>query len=252
MALQRGGGARSATGDREEPRTGHTPSGDPHPLPGGARERLPDRGRAADADRLRPQLREGAGRARTGACDAGAPHRGPGAAGDHPPAHRPLRPGLDPRAPLGRGGGGAERPRRLPAELPRDDGARRRVRRADDAAPRHPRRRRQRAARGVSQLPRVGLDRRGHPPAEGWRGVEAARPHPARAAPPRPQPLGHALLGRGALDRARRRPPHQAHLLKPPAGPPSRRTARLHRPPPAVAGHLHRLAAADARDGRAS
>ena len=42
-------------------------------------------------------------------------------------------------------------------------------------------------------------------------------------APARPQPLRHGLLGRGAADPDRRRPPDRPHLLQPADLPPARR-----------------------------
>ena len=52
-------------------------------------------------------------------------------------------------------------------------------------------------------------------PLEDGEEIELPRPHPAGDAPPRPQPLGHRLLGRGAQDPDRRRPPARPHLLQP-------------------------------------
>ena len=45
--------------------------------------------------------------------------------------------------------------------------------------------------------------------------LELARPEAGGPAPSGSQPLRHRLLGRGAADPARRRPPDQAHLLEP-------------------------------------
>ena len=61
-------------------------------------------------------------------------------------------------------------------------------------------------------------------------------------------PVGHDLLGRGAQDPDRRRPPDQAHLLEPADRPAARRGGRR-RPGAAPAGarHLHGVAAQDAR-----
>ena len=71
----------------------HPPAGHPDAVRGRARQLLPGRGRAADAGRLRAELRQGAGRPRARAGDARAPHRGPRADRHHPPAHRPPRAG---------------------------------------------------------------------------------------------------------------------------------------------------------------
>ena len=67
----------------------------------------------------------------------------------------------------------------------------------------------------LAQLPRLGLARRGDPAARRRRADRLPRPHPAGAPPPRPQPLRHGLLGRGAQDPDRRRPPDRPHLLQP-------------------------------------
>ncbi len=54
-------------------RGGHPPPGDPDAVHGRARQRVPDRGLAADAGRLGPELGQGAGRARAGARCARPP-----------------------------------------------------------------------------------------------------------------------------------------------------------------------------------
>ena len=65
---QRGASASARAGRRRR----HPPPGDPHAVHGRARERVPDRGLAADARGLRPELGQGAGRARAGAGHARA------------------------------------------------------------------------------------------------------------------------------------------------------------------------------------
>ncbi len=220
---ERAGAARAGRGRR------HPPPGDPDAVSGRARQCLPDRGLAADADRLGAELGQGAGRARTGAGRARTRDRGHRAAGDHPPAHRPLRPGLDPRAALRRRGRGAGRARALSARLRHLDRARRPLRPGDHAPARHPRRRRHRAAGGLRELSRLGLGRRDHPAAARRRGAAPARPHAARAAPARPQPVGHGVPRRVPRDPARRRPPDRPHLLQPAARTAARRWTRLRR-----------------------
>ena len=81
------------------------------------------------------------------------------------------------------------------------------VRGRGDAAQRHPRGRDGGAAQRLPQLPRLGLARDGDATAGGRRHAGAARPAPRGPPPPRPQPLRHGLLGRGAPDPDRRRPP---------------------------------------------
>ena len=66
----RAAGARAARAGR---RGGDPSPGDPHAVHGGPRQRVPDRGLAADARRLRAELGEGARRARAGARRA-RPH----------------------------------------------------------------------------------------------------------------------------------------------------------------------------------
>ena len=56
------------------------------------------------------------------------------------------------------------------------------------------RRGRHRPARGLGELPRLGLGRGDRPAAARRRGVAIARSHAAGAAPARPQPLGHGVL----------------------------------------------------------
>ena len=73
--------------------------------------------------------------------------------------------------------------------------------------------------------------------------LRAARPLARGPAAPGPQPLGHPLLGRGAADPDRRRPPDRAHLLEPAALAAPR---RLERAPPGP-GRLPDLAEAHPR-----
>ena len=238
-----------AAGPRTGRRGGHPPPRDADAVHGRPRQRLPDRGLAADAGRLGAELGEGAGRARAGAGRARPPRRGHRAAGDQPPAHGPLRPRLDPRAALRRRGRGA-RAAGAPTSRPTDSETD-----LDDAF-----------AEGI-------MLRHGIPPEivtalravsagfRAWgsavevdataarrRGAGAARPHAAGAAPPGPQPVGHRVLRRAALDPAVRRPPDRAHLLEPAAGAAARRGARPGRAAPAGADHLHALAGSDPGD----
>ncbi len=105
LARGHGGQARRGSGDDSRrdahPRAGaraggagrHSLPADPDALRGRTGQLLPDRGRAADPGRHRPQLGQGAGRASVPARGARALDRGPRAADHHPPAHRPPRAG---------------------------------------------------------------------------------------------------------------------------------------------------------------
>ena len=126
---------------------GHPCAGDPDAVRGGARQLLPRRGRPAHARRRRPQLGDVADDARGGAGRARPPHRGPRADRHHPPAHRPHRAGGDPGRPLRRRGVRARRAGAVAGALLGGHGGRRRLRRGDHAAPRHPAGHRHRAAR---------------------------------------------------------------------------------------------------------
>ena len=141
--------------------------------------------------------------------------RRPRAGDRHPPAHRPPRPGRDHRRALRRRGRRDRRRRRAARQLRRGRRGRGPLRGRADAAQRHLRGGDRRPAERLAQLPQLGLARRGHPAARGRRGDRVPRPHPAGAAPARPQPLRHGLLGRGAPDPDRRRPPARPHLLQP-------------------------------------
>ena len=80
------------------------------------------------------------------------------------------------------------------------------------------------ALRAVSAaLPRLGLRRRRSRGRSPTASELKLRDRTLRgAAPARPQPVGHRLLGRASADPARRRPPDQAHLLQPAARAPAR------------------------------
>ena len=114
-----------------------------------------------------------------------------------------------------------------------------------DAAKRHSRGDRAGAADRVVRVSQLGREREGHAAAARRRAARAARPLAAGAAPSRPQPIRHGLLGRGAQDPDRRRPPDQAHLLQP-ADLAAARPSRTTRPgggrrrAAARARHLHR------------
>ena len=151
-----------ASSARDRRRGGGLPlPADPDAVRGRARQLLPDRGRPADAGRHRAELRQGARRARARAGRARPPRRGPRADRHHAPAHRPPRAGRHPRPPLGRRGLRARPARARDRALRRGGRARRRARRGADAAPRHPARRRHRAALGLALVPRLGrLERR--------------------------------------------------------------------------------------------
>ena len=93
----------------------HPSPGDPDAVSRRARQRLPDRGLAADADRLRAQL----GARRWTSSSRRWPALGHAVEDiellvDQPPAHRPLRPRGDPRAALRRRGRGARRAGAVP------------------------------------------------------------------------------------------------------------------------------------------
>ena len=172
----------------------HPPPGDPHAVPGRARQRLPDRGLAAHAGRLGPQLGQGAGRARAGARRARPRDRGHRAAGRSPTSTSTTS-----AWPRSSRGARAPRSRRSTALAPflRDFGEAAELddRFAERMMLRHgiPPDVVTRAARRLGELPRLGLGRGGHAPAARRRGAAAARPHAAGAPPPRPQPLGHRL-----------------------------------------------------------
>ncbi len=102
------------------------PAADPDPVRRRAGQLLPDRGRAADPRRHRPELGQVARRARAPARRPRPLDRGPRAGDPHPPAHRPPRPGRDRRLALG-GRGRGDRRRSCPsssdydADAERDD-----------------------------------------------------------------------------------------------------------------------------------
>src|SRR6266540_3975926 len=72
-----------------------------------------------------------------------------------------------------------------------------------------------RAALGVAELSSLGRACEGDAPPPRRRGAAARSSHPRGPAPPRPQPLRHPFLGRGAADSDRCRPPAGPHLLEP-------------------------------------
>ena len=118
----------------------------------------------------------------------------------------------------------------------------RRVRARRDAPQRDPRGRGERAAarsrrRSAPGARRADVTRVLH---DGERD-RAARPHAARALPPRPQPHRHGLPRRASgKHAARRRPPARAHLVEPADHPAARRLDRA----PAGARDLPRVARA--------
>ena len=97
-------------------------------------------------------------------------------------------------------------------------------------------------------VPGVRLERPGDTALRDGDTLDVPRPHAAGAAPPRPQPLGHGLLGRDGADPDRRRPPARAHLLQPAGLAAARRASRPAQRPQALLA-LHRV---DARDARAA
>ena len=236
-----GGAARARAGRRR----GHPLPADPDAVSGRARQHVPHRGRPADAGRQRAELGHRARRARARAGRPRPPRRGPRADRHLPPAHGP------PRA--RRRSSRAARAREVaaldllaPWVAHWSDGME-----ADDAFAE-----RIMAEHGIPEDVRLALlavsqSYRGwgaaatvtRPLAAGSRAA-AARPHAARPAPPRPLAVGHDLPRRRARHRARRRPPHQAHLLQPAHLAAARRASWTptggRTRAPARAGDLHR------------
>ena len=133
----------------------------------------------------------------------------------------------------------------LPGRLRPPDRPRRRLRRADHAAPRHPPRSRHRAARGVGGLPRLGLGGRGHATrcADGSRAASCATAPCASCTAPDTAPRTPSSSTRTA--RMLLAADHLiAHISSNPLlARPLGERARPRRPPPAGARHLHGLAA---------
>ena len=158
--LDRRGGARARG------RRGHPPAADPDPVRGRARQHLPDRGRPADARRLRARTRG----APSTSCSTSSPStaiRSRTSSWWCSPTSTSTTSGwsTSSSSPLRRRGRGDRQARALRRALRRGRRPRRRVRRRGDAAQRHPGGDRARAADGLVGVPRVGLEGEGHPAA---------------------------------------------------------------------------------------
>ena len=250
LVSRAGHGAPARRGARPDPLvTVDPPPADPDAVRRRPRQLLPDRGRPADAGRLRAELGQGARRARAGAGRARPPDRGPRADRHHPPAHRPPRAGRDPRPPLGRRGGAldllAPVLEEFGADAERDDEL------AEALMLRHgiPRdvvtalrvvSRAFRAWGGSAQVDRRLAD---------GEALEFAGRTLQACTGPGTRRRTRVFWDDERRRADRRRPPDQAHLLQPADLAAARRqVGRAGRRPPARAAHLPALAARDARD----
>ena len=219
---------------------------DPDPVRGRAGQLLPDRGRAADPGRHRPQLGQGARRAAAAAGRARPLDRRPRAGRRSPTSTSTTsawsRSSSSTPAPRSRRSASPPSGSPTSTRTPRREDA---LRGRADAPQRHPRGRDRGAAQRLAQLPRLGLARDGDPTARA-----TARCSPSATA--RLQALhrpGHSPSDTVFWDAERRILIAADHLIahissNPLISRPLDGSGRA----AAGAGHLHRVDAQDARD----